>query len=169
METSLEIMMELDPVEGRQRETNMEVPTELDPVEGRQRETNQEIMTKQDPIESRRETEGAKPGNHNETRSNKKGDKWRQTWTSLEQVPIEGRQRETMETDLAIMFEQDLGEGRQMETDLVITLEQDPVEGRQRETNGDRPAHHVGTGTNRRETKGDTWKQTWKQCWNKLQ
>ena len=92
METSLEIMMELDPVEGRRRETNMEVPTELDPVEGRQRETNQEIMTKQDPIESRRETEGAKPGNHNETRSSKKG---RQMETDLDIIGTGSNRRET--------------------------------------------------------------------------
>ena len=56
-----------------------------------------------------------------------------------------------------------------METDLEIMLEQDPVQGRQRETHGDRPGNHVGTGSSRRETQGDTWRQTWKSCWNKIQ
>ena len=51
-----------------------------------------------------------------------------------------------------------------METDLDIMLEPDPIEGRQRETNGDRPGNHVGTGSSRRETKGDKWRQTWKSC-----
>ena len=55
METDLEIMLEQDPVEGRQRETNGDKPgimLEQDPVEGRQRETN-----------------GDRPGNHVGTKS----------------------------------------------------------------------------------------------------
>ena len=76
-----------------------------------------------------------------------------------------------METDLEIMLKQDPVEGRQRETkgDLEIMLEQDPVERRQRETHGDRPGNHVGTGSSRRLTKGDKWRQTWKSCWNRIQ
>ena len=45
------IMVELDPVEGKQRKTSLEIMTELDPVEeGRQTERNLEIMAEQIPL-----------------------------------------------------------------------------------------------------------------------
>ena len=36
MDTDLEIMLEQDPVEGRQMETELEIMLEQDPVEGKQ-------------------------------------------------------------------------------------------------------------------------------------
>ena len=54
---SLEIMMELDPVEEVQTRRSLKIMMGLDPVEGRQRKTNLEITTKQNPVERRqRET-----------------------------------------------------------------------------------------------------------------
>ena len=163
METDLEIMLEQslflcknwEPHQlklfGEQRETNGDRPgimLEQDPVEGRQRETKAEIMTKQDPVEGRqRETK---------------------VEIMLEQDPVEGRQRETNGDRPGIMLEQDPVEGRQRETKVEIMTKQDPVEGRQRETKGDKAGNHVGTGSSRRETKGDKWRQTWKSCWNKV-
>ena len=44
--------MELDPVEGKQRETGLEMVMELDPEEGRQRETNGERPQNHDGIGS---------------------------------------------------------------------------------------------------------------------
>ena len=52
MEADLEIMLEEDPVEGRQMETDLEIMTKQDPVEGRQRETKED-----------------RPGNHVVTKS----------------------------------------------------------------------------------------------------
>ena len=67
METDLEIMLEQDPIEGRQMETDLES------VEGRQRETNGDrpgIMLEQDPVEGRqRETKEDRSGNHVGTKS----------------------------------------------------------------------------------------------------
>ena len=44
METDLEIMLEQDPIEGKQMETDPEIMLKQDPVEGRQMETDLEVM-----------------------------------------------------------------------------------------------------------------------------
>ena len=71
METYLEIMLEQDPVEGRQRETNGDRPANHVGTGPSRRETKRES--------------GDRPGNHVGTGSSKretKRDKWRQTWKS---------------------------------------------------------------------------------------
>ena len=83
----------------------------------------------------------------------------------LEQDPVEGRQRETNADRPGIMLEQDPVEGRQRERQ---TWNHVGTGSSRRETKGDKGGNHDETGSSRRETKGDKWRQTWKSCWNKV-
>ena len=86
METDLEIMLEQDPVEGRQRETNGDRPGNHVGTGSSRRETNGDRPGNHVGTgSSRRETNGDRPGNHVGTGSSRretKGDQWRQTWKS---------------------------------------------------------------------------------------
>ena len=79
------------------------------------------------------------------------------------QEPVEGRQRETKEgrpgSDVVT---------KSVSLQELRTLSAEAVWGK-RETNGDRPGHHVGIGSSRRETKGNEWRHTWKLYWNRIQ
>ena len=77
------IMTQLDQVEGGERETNLEITTELDAIEGRERVTNLEIMTKQDPVEGRQRV------------TNLEGRQREANLEMMELEPVEGRRRGT--------------------------------------------------------------------------
>ena len=65
--------------------------TKQDPVEGRQRETQGDKPGNHDETRSsRRETKGNKPGNHDETRSSSRREREKNAEITTKQDPVEG-------------------------------------------------------------------------------